>query len=397
MEKATLQFSEWNTGKRRLRYMFICSPCSFKLGHGQLAEDNMIPVFLGADVVAQTGIRTENHPKLHAKFAKKGLSSKLTFSTDFKIEKLRLPGTVNSLWFYSIQGLFRVAFELYSREDQLAVMESLQELWKSRLKDHPLNKFYNLKCLENTECVVPSCSYIDRLETQDHLLAWPSDSKNKAQKVPHSIPDIAAVTEHNYCKSHVSHPPEAAINDVIFQRAKNLLDICTGKVFSLTEQLTTAVLMLFDVMVQTLNGQHYLDKMISSIVHLLDAASYVFDKDSIQTEIPSVYNNRLLFEVSSWLGNRFQSENECISQQVEEFKRRHIDRISDLPPAEELVAALFPQSMKVLLLNWMGLADKDSVSKLQSEYPILLLILEFANRNLITGVAHVLYSTLICK
>uniref|UniRef100_A0A8C5LQK2 VPS33A core subunit of CORVET and HOPS complexes n=1 Tax=Leptobrachium leishanense TaxID=445787 RepID=A0A8C5LQK2_9ANUR len=159
MEEGALHFSEWDTGKRRMRYMFLCSPNSFKLGHGQQAEENMIPVFLGADVVAHTSVRTENHPKLHAKFSKKGLAAKLNFSSDFKFEKLRLAGAVNSLWFYSIQGVFRVAFDLYSREEQLAVIESLQAIvWDeyltgpfgliaqySLLKEHEVEKMFTLK------------------------------------------------------------------------------------------------------------------------------------------------------------------------------------------------------------------------------------------------------------
>ncbi|XP_053313432.1 uncharacterized protein LOC128475005 [Spea bombifrons] len=397
-ERGALQFSEWDTGKRRLRYLYIRSPCAFTLCHAQQAEENLIPMFLGADVVAQTGIRTENHPKLHAKFAKKGLAAKLTFSPDFKFEKLRLPSGVNTLWFYSIQGVFRVAFDLYSRDDQLAVIESLQELWRSRLKDSPLKKCYNLKeRLENTDHVAQICSHADQPRAQEQLVTWSSDFIHKGPNVLHSIPAFGTVTEHNYCKSNTSHPPEATSSDVIVRGARNVLDMCTDTVIQLSEQSKTAVLMLFDVICQMLKGQQYMDKMIVSIVQLLDAASYMFDKNSSQKEIPSVYDNKLLLEVSSWLGNRFQSEYECISQQVEEFKRKHIDRISDLPPAEELVSALFPKAMKILLLNWMGLSDEAFVSKLQSEYPILLLILEFANRNLITGVAHVLYSTLICK
>lgn len=53
----------------------------------------MIPVFLGADVVSQTGVRTENHPKIHAKFSKKGLAARLTFS----------PGNACFIFFYSVK------------------------------------------------------------------------------------------------------------------------------------------------------------------------------------------------------------------------------------------------------------------------------------------------------
>lgn len=171
-----------------------------------------------------------------------------------------------------------------------------------------------------------------------------------------------------------------------------MLVTCADTAMDVSEQLRKTTAALIDVLEQILSGQRCLDKMILSIVQLLESASRLQNKEG-----STVYHNRVLYEVSSWLGERFYNDNYQISEQVEEFKRKHIDRISDLPPAQELVAALFPNSMKVLLLKWMGLFDDASVSKLHSEYPILLLILEFANRNLITGVAHVLYSTLICK
>ncbi|MEE6504027.1 hypothetical protein FKM82_005049 [Ascaphus truei] len=401
-ETRPLQFLEWDTGKRKLRYLFIRSPCSFRLCHGHQAEDNMIPLFLGADVVAHTGIRTENHPKLHAKFAKKGFAAKLNFGADFKFERLRLHSGGNSLWFYSIQGVFRVAFDMYSREEQLTVIESLQELWKTRVTDGPLSKDYSMKkCLGNAEHLEQKLRCADGSETQPELCGLSSDFLCEPQRVPRPV-NAAVTGEHNYCLTEhcdpsVSHSQEGLDDALVLQKIKSLLDVSTNTIVDVNDQLRTTVLMLLDVIGLVISGQHCLDKMALSIVHLLDSACNVFAKDSLQKESASVYDNTLLFEVSSWLGNRFQSENECISQQVEEFKRIHIDRISDLPPAEELVAALFPKAMQVLLLNWMGLAGEASGPKLQSEYPILLLILEFANRNLITGVAHVLYSTLICK
>lgn len=110
-----------------------------------------------------------------------------------------------------------------------------------------------------------------------------------------------------------------------------------------------------------------------------------------------VYSSSLLSCVGQWLGQQFHAANSSISQKVEGFKLHHIERISDLPPPEELATELFPEAMKTLLLHWMGLSEESSLEKRHSEYPILLLILEFANHNLITGVAHVLYSSLISK
>ncbi|XP_069820099.1 uncharacterized protein [Dendropsophus ebraccatus] len=396
-EARRVQLPEWETGRRRLRYLYLCPPSSFQLQHGQKAEDNMIPLFLGSDVVSQTGIRTENHPKIHAKFARKGLAARLNFSSEFKFEKLRLPGGLNSLWFYSIQGLFKVAFDLYGREEQLAVIESLQELWKSRLKDEPLNKCYNLSvCLEDHRRI--SSTPPGRDQAEEPAI----QEKSVSQQISGKCRVPCSLSEHNYCLTSRHRPSvclsqDTTANDLMIQRLRSLLGLCTSSALHLENQLMKTISALLDVVEHVLSGHGFLDNMIKSMMDLLEAMSRLQDKDGPQKEASNVYHNALLFEVSSWLGNRFHSENDRISQQVEEFKRKHIDRISDLPPAEELVAALFPNAMKVLLLKWMGLSDDASLSKLQSEYPILLLILEFANHNLITGVSHVLYSSLICK
>lgn len=44
-------------------------------------QTRLIPLFLGADLYSDTDIRVENHPRYHAKFAKKGLATKLVFSS----------------------------------------------------------------------------------------------------------------------------------------------------------------------------------------------------------------------------------------------------------------------------------------------------------------------------
>lgn len=48
------------------------------------------------------------------------------FVAAFRFQGLKVSTADNSLWFYSIQGLFRVAFEMYSKQDQLAVLDNLQ-------------------------------------------------------------------------------------------------------------------------------------------------------------------------------------------------------------------------------------------------------------------------------
>lgn len=49
-----------------------------------------------------------------------------TVFAEYRFQGLRVPSGLNSLWFYSIQGIFRLAFELYSKEKQLSILESFQ-------------------------------------------------------------------------------------------------------------------------------------------------------------------------------------------------------------------------------------------------------------------------------
>lgn len=126
VERLPVCLPEWSVGIRRFRFVFLSSSNSVTLCQDFQVKDNLIPLFLGADVIAKTSIRTENHPRIHAKFAKRGLATKLTFSSEFRFEGLKIPTMVNSLWFYSIQGLFRIAFEMYNKEQQLDVLVVLQ-------------------------------------------------------------------------------------------------------------------------------------------------------------------------------------------------------------------------------------------------------------------------------
>uniref|UniRef100_A0A3B5PRT7 Si:ch211-110p13.9 n=1 Tax=Xiphophorus maculatus TaxID=8083 RepID=A0A3B5PRT7_XIPMA len=283
--------------------------------------DSVIPLYLGADLLSNTDIRVENHPRYHAKFAKKGLATKVHFSS-FRFQGLRVPAANNSLWFYSIQGLFRLAFEIYNKQEQLAVLENFQ--------DHDYCTFTKQSC--QTEQIHPA---------------------------------VAALREKlHHLDDQLHSPPQ-----------------------SRTDRLET-MLLLLEKIDRYMTGSLDEKDATDAVLALLNAEDWSKD---------SVYSSYMLTCIGRWLGQQFHAANSSISQKVESFKVQHIEQISDLPPAEELAAELFPEAMQTLLLHWMGLCDESTEGKRRSEYPILLLILEFANHNLITGVAHVLYSTLICK
>lgn len=362
--------------------MYLVNPTSFSLTECP-SKCPVIPLYLGADLFSNTDICTENHPRHHAKFAKKGLATKINFSPAFRFHGLKVSTVNNSLWFYSIQGLFRVAFEMYSKEEQLAVLENFQDVWKSQINDSPLKISY---CLSVQLNFAPS-SCLHDAESRNEM-----SQPQHCQVGRHSVDAYGNDTsdtsaDHDYCsfpKQHLQTEQSQVVLSSVRKKLHSLDDKLSSETQSYTELETT--LLLLENVDQYINGNLEEKDVTETVLALLKAKDW-----------GCVYSSSLLSCIGRWLGQQFHAANSSISQKVEGFKVHHIERISDLPPAKELATELFPEAMQTLLLHWMGLSEESTLEKRHSEYPILLLILEFANHNLITGVAHVLYSSLICK
>ncbi|XP_051888374.1 uncharacterized protein si:ch211-110p13.9 [Pristis pectinata] len=417
VEPMAVCLPEWSVGVRKFRFVFLSSSNSVTLCQDFQVEENLTPLFLGADVVAKTSIRTENHPRVHAKFAKRGLATKLCFSSEFRFEGLKMPTMVNSLWFYSIQGLFRIAFEMYSKEQQLDVLVVLQDLWKARISDPVLNEKYDVKFLQNFlgKELLENC-LPDKWSHEGSSALHPTIQPDNLCSTTASFLDctcnsIANEGDHNYCvqearilqeteELHIDNSlcEEILSNDSLSIKFRSIFQTFKILPLEIQKEHEKLIILLLDfvelLISETISAQKLADMILRLLTSLKD---FIIKTEATETEVDSIYCSHMLYSVSKWLGHQFYSANASISRQVEEFKTIHINRITDLPPAEELVDKLFPEAMKVLLLSWMGLDDNSASWKLQSEYPIVLLILEFANHNLITGVAHVLYSSLICK
>ncbi|XP_074493981.1 uncharacterized protein LOC141769129 [Sebastes fasciatus] len=361
-------------GSLKIRFIHLVDLTSFRLTECP-NKSPVVPLYLGADLLSNTDIRTENHPRYHAKFAKKGFATKINFSSAFRFHGLKVPTSNNGLWFYSVQGLFRVAFEMYSKQEQLAVLENFQDVWKSQINDSPLKISYRLSVQLD---FAPSSSLQDTDSRKEM-------SQPQLCQVGSDTGDASA--DHDYCsfpKQSLQTEQSRQVVSSVRQKLHSLDDKLSSETQS-TEQLET-VLLLLENIDRYINGNLEEKDVTETVLTLLKAKDW-----------GCVYSSSLLCGIGRWLGQQFHAANSSISQKVEGFKVQHIEQISDLPPAEELATELFPEAMQTLLLHWMGLSEESTVEKRHSEYPILLLILEFANHNLITGVAHVLYSSLICK
>lgn len=378
-----LTLPQLDGGSRRIRFIYLAGLTSFRLTDCT-EEGSTIPLYLGADLLSNTDVRTENHPRYHAKFGKKGLATKITFSSAFRFHGLKVPSANNSLWFYSIQGLFRVAFEMYSKQEQLAVLENFQDVWKAQINDSPLQVSYNLSVQLDSSGSLSQCD----TQPRDLISQTPycQTDKNLVHVSRMDTADTSA--DHDYCffpKQSLQSEQRQLVIATVRQKLHSLDEQFSSITQSCSEQLET-ILLLLENIDRYINGNLEEKDATETVLALLKAKDW-----------GPVYSSCLLTCVGRWLGQQFHAANSSISQKVEGFKFQHIERISDLPPAEELATELFPEAMQTLLLHWMGLSEESNIEKRHSEYPILLLILEFANHNLITGVAHVLYSSLICK
>ncbi|CAI5650225.1 uncharacterized protein si:ch211-110p13.9 isoform X1 [Oreochromis niloticus] len=378
-----LTLPQWDGGARRIRFIYLVGLTSFRLTEST-KQGSVIPLYLGADLLSKTDVRTENHPRHHAKFAKKGLATKITFSSAFRFHGLKVPSANNSLWFYSIQGLFRVAFELYSKQEQLAVLENFQDVWKAQISDSPLQVSYSLSVQLDPSGSLSQCD-----SQSKGVISQPPYCQADKDVVDVSSMDTADTSaDHDYCslpKQSLQSEQREVVISTVRQKLHRLDEQFSSEPRSCSEQLETVLLLLENI-----------DRYINGRLEEKDATEIVLALLKAKDWGP-VYSSSLLTCIGRWLGQQFHAANSSISQKVEGFKLQHIERISDLPPAEELATELFPEAMRTLLLHWMGLSEDFSLEKRRSEYPILLLILEFANHNLITGVAHVLYSSLICR
>lgn len=235
----------------------------------------------------------------------------------------------------------------------------------------------------------PSGSLSQRDSQSKGVISQPPYFQADKDVVDVSSMDTADTSaDHDYCslpKQSLQSEQREVVISTVRQKLHRLDEHFSSEPRSCSEQLETVLLLLENI-----------DRYINGRLEEKDATEIVLALLKAKDWGP-VYSSSLLTCIGRWLGQQFHAANSSISQKVEGFKLQHIERISDLPPAEELATELFPEAMRTLLLHWMGLSEDFSLEKRRSEYPILLLILEFANHNLITGVAHVLYSSLICR
>ncbi|EDV20181.1 hypothetical protein TrispH2_008636 [Trichoplax sp. H2] len=321
-----------DVGTLQLRVIYLIK---YQYVSTMLIEDSQcIPLYLGADVLKSSSIRTENLPRVHSNYAKEGLATKLTMD-NISIKGIR--GTSNGVWFYSIQGVFKAAFELLSRSCQKSILISLQDTWLAREHDLSL--------------------------TQDlHVQLIPADQIG-------SSPIRNSNVEASYTRpDNITSFIDAIVKDICSKLNLSIPSIAMNTL----EKVLVATLVLF--------YQQKWEEIPWKV--MIDYANNIVNKNDQKSALQSY---------CEWIGKVFHTMQPDVNGVVDSFKSRHIHCIDDLPPARDIIK-IFPIEMIVLLQTWMANGNHDISD---AKWPIVQLVLEFLNQTLITGVSHVVYSKLV--
>ena len=307
-----------------------------------------IPLYLGADVLKSSRVRTENLPRVHSNYAKDGLATKLRIDN---VSINGIHGTANGVWFYSIQGLFKATFDLLSRDQQKVILTHLKDIWLAREHDASLPMSLDVQladCGSMTDSLQSATIPADQIDSNP-------DNNNKMERGNKYPNDLTSSI--NALKRYTCSKLNCSMNDVVV---------------TTLEKILFAILVLFT------------ERKWQAIPWgiILDYTDIVLNKNGSKSAL-------LLY--CEWIGEVFYNMQPDINMIVNEFKARHIHCIDDLPPAEEIIN-IFPIEMTKLLQSWMYLNPNDTN---QAKLPILQLVLEILNQSLITGVSHVVYSKLV--
>ena len=347
MVDRSVQMRELQISKRKLRFLEWAS--SDQTDSISQTSPDGIPLFLGADVLSGCSIAVSNLPRMHAKFSKQGLAVKVNFPTPMRLQGVH--GSARGVWFYSIQGLFRVCFEYYSREEQLECLAQLCVTWKQRFSDPPLHREIDLDFQGR---------HSRRLTTR----GLPKETSSTDDNLDLSESRSTQTVENSTLNPNVSIIPTSTGQDIDFSipMVKQYIEEI-AKLSKYEERCE-----LDDLLVSTMG---------------------IFKEFELQRSQKQNGLSRILVSISKYLGNELNKLQPGIGTRVTEFKKKHISSIDNLPPSSVLVKELFPECMRVLLSSWMGNENRQDMNS------IIQVILELVNTSLVSGVAHVLYSRLI--
>jgi hypothetical protein len=349
-------------------------------------------------------------PRFHAKHARRGLATKVNFPSGVRI--IGIHGTTRGVWFYSIQGLFKIAFEYYTREEQQACLFKLRDVWERQILDPVLMSeisvmFKKDVMKDELHCGSISQSADDKINSSTVTCTVDEFVKH----VNDAIDSYAA--ENSEClkseikllKIYLSYMNEKRdLNSFIF-RTISLLNSCLVILPQLSKELES--LESSDSPTDS-DGTTSINNLTSSnnlCKAPISNKSYEGSSQNHAGEenLEIFCKEAVMAEIANWLGKEFLNYHNRISEKVTLVKQGNITNIGNLPTAKNLVHEVFPISMITFFCRWMRVpwnettfADSEELQENRTNlFPVIQLMLELANESLVSGVAHVLFSQLV--
>ena len=393
-----VNLNEIFVGHRRLRYIYQYEQNI--VGKEFDEAKKCRPLFLGCDVLDECGISSGNLPRFHAKHARRGLATKLNFQSGVRI--VGIHGTSRGVWFYSIQGVFKIAFEHYIREQQRDCLCKLREIWERQILDSVLIAEIDVVFENSIRDDESSCVLKTKLNTKeveltsstitsvDQLVARiekaiDSYASEKSEMLPYEIKML---------KVYLTYMVKDKDWNCILDRTMRLVNNCLQILPALSSEM------------EKLRSQRDSDESDSTKCSPKpQREDCVGNPNHTSIEYSDVFaKEAVITEVASWLGKEFSRYHDKIIEKVTLFKQSNMSSIGSLPSAKNFIADVFPHPMLVFLCNWLrtplswGFSSADDVEPDENRtylFPVIQLILELANESLVSGVSHVLYSQLV--
>ncbi|CAH1801910.1 unnamed protein product, partial [Owenia fusiformis] len=374
--------------KLNIRCLYLRLPDIIHASHSaDICQDGDIPLFLGADVLAGCDQDSKNHGRIHQRFTKEGLATKLSVQ-GANIEGVRSTG----FYMYSIQGVFNAVFRYHSKETQRIYLTYFKDVWLARFSDPPLegaitaNWYLDLKYHSNqmtldsnvinitpelplemldTVAVVQAQRTVSIVTEESSMVTRTLENANVAQRnAPTSqiesnnveVHEEPIDTQREYIDKDKKHVDQF-LSFHLSHMQKYIHNILRRKEVT-TDQSKKQHLENLLILIKSFSEDILSDAHTFPYELLTRFCSIRHDKKSMKKfrngfDLPQK-KCVLLSIVSEWLGKEFHELRKDIFSNVERFKLEHIQSINDLPPPQSLVEELFPECMQVLLVNWLG-------------------------------------------
>jgi hypothetical protein len=383
-------YDEYTTEKTPIRFAYL-DPKRRRLLLQQnvpTLPSNWIPVFLGTDVLhfnASEAQSNSNACRVHGRYGKLGLACKLTFPAG---QRPSIVGGTNAYWFYSVQGIFKLASDLGTRQLQLECYDNFMKLWRERLSDDLLSPD-----IELVEVVREKDGDAGReFEFIDSSVCGENGTHSVAEAVPVEIP--------------ITNMPVVSRTPAALQ--------WLNCVYHTSETKSTSC-----------RRQSVCSSLINTLYEYCGVLSHT-GWESWETDS----DTQILCGVATWLGEQLKLLEKNINDRGETFKSREIHKIENTTECHKFLLEVFHPAMVILLARWMGIIQSDivldkqqgkekdtdpcpkihrassrssddelfwnSVDKTKEfRIPVLQTTLEFITASLLSGKAMVLYSFIV--